>query len=160
MTSEKITIRAAKDEDRSFIFDLSPLLAEQARLVWHSEATLRKFQDKYIADHLDGSEKGLTTLIAEMNGTACGFIIIHEGTDELSEEACTIIPLLAVSKEAQGKGVGKKLMTAAEHWALSNGHRLVQLEVFANNEQGRSFYQKQGYVEETLIMVKPLKDKP
>lgn len=156
MMAKNISIRNATKDDYDFIFSLSEMLATQAKLGWHSEETLIRFQDRYIEETLEETEGNIATFIAEVDGQPAGFIHMHEGTDELSLESITHVPLLAVSPSIQGKGLGQLLMKEAEAWAKSKGHRLVHLEVFANNVEARAFYQKQGFREETLILVKPL----
>lgn len=149
-------IREATDADRSFIFGLSPTLIEGAKLAWHSDDVELQFQDRYIEASLDETEGRQVTLIAERDGVPLGFIQVIESKDEISQEVCSRVPLLAVSKEAQGAGVGRRLMEEAEGWSKKHGHRLLQLEVFSNNAQARSFYEKSGFQNETIIMVKPL----
>ena len=149
-------IREATDADRSFIFGLSPTLIEGAKLAWHSDDVELRFQDRYIETCLDETEGRHVTLIAEKDGTPLGFIQVVESKDEISQETCSRVPLLAVSKNAQGAGVGRRLMDEAEGWAKKHGHRLLQLEVFSNNAQARAFYEKSGFQNDTIIMVKPL----
>ncbi|MBT5187605.1 MAG: GNAT family N-acetyltransferase [Kordiimonadaceae bacterium] len=153
-----MNIREATDGDRSFIFGLSPTLIERAKLHWHTDQVLSKFQNRYITESLDNTEGKQIILIAEKDGVALEFIQVIESKDEISEEICSRIPLLAVSKEAQGAGVGRRLMNEAEAWAKKQGHRLLQLEVFNNNDQARAFYEKNGFENDTIIMVKPLND--
>ena len=95
-------------------------------------------------------------MIAEKNGSSLGFIHVCAHEDSISGEACGTVPLLAVSPEAQGMGVGKLLIVSAESWAKKQGYRLLHLEVFANNGQALNFYQELGFEAETLHMIKPL----
>jgi len=149
-------IREATDADRSFIFGLSPTLIERANLPWHSDEVQRQFQDRYIEENLDEKERRQKIFIAEREGAPLGFIQVIESIDEISQEICARVPLLAVSKEAQGMDVGRKLMDEAENWAKAHGHRIIQLEVFYNNDQARVFYEKRGFHNDTIILVKPL----
>jgi len=151
-------IREATDADRSFILSLSPTLTEGAKLFWHSDEVVVQFQDRYAAEALDNTQERQMTLIAETDGVPAGFIIVSESTDEISLEVCAKVPLLAVAKEFHGTGIAKKLMDEAEKWAKAHGHRLLQLEVFYNNERARAFYEKQGFHNDTIVMVKPLED--
>ncbi len=151
-----ILIREATDSDRAFIFELSPKLAEVAKLSWHSEETVQEFQDEYISQMLGPGKGPQITMIAEENGSSLGFIHARETKDSISEEACGTIPLLAVAPLAQGRGVGQKLMESAESWSAKQGHRLLHLEVFANNRKAQHFYSNLGFQSETLVMVKPI----
>lgn len=154
--TNNITIRNALETDRAFIFELSPRLAQVAGLTWHTDSVVQKMQDDYITEMLDQTSVPQLTLIAENNGNSLGFIHACEHKDGISGEACGTVTLLAVSSAAQGMGAGKLLVKAAEVWAKEQGYRLLHLEVFANNDNGRGFYQNLGFETETLHMIKPL----
>ena len=151
-----IIIREAVESDHTFIFELSPYLAEVAQLHWHSNDVIQKMQDEYIAQMLANTSEPNVTYIAEVDKELLGFIHARTHKDSISGEVCGTIPLLAVSPKSQGLGVGKQLVEKAEIWAKSSGCRLLHLEVFANNKKASSFYQNIGFEPETLHMIKPL----
>lgn len=155
MTND-INIRSVFETDRAFIFELSPHLAEVANLKWHTDSAMQKMQDDYITEILALNSIAQITLIAEQNNTSLGFIHACEHKDGISGETCGTVTLLAVSPNAQGMGVGKLLMNAAETWAREQGYRLLHLEVFAKNDKARGFYQNLGFEAEMLHMIKPL----
>lgn len=154
--TDHIVIRKAASDDHPFIFSLSPLLANEAKLPWHNEMTMQKMQDAYIAEMLNNAEQPQLTLIAEINNEAVGFIHTCSHRDSISKELCATVPLLAVSQLARRCGVGSTLMKAVEKWATVQGYRLIHLEVFANNDKAQRFYQNIGFTPETLHMVKTL----
>ena len=156
ISANEISLRKASSTDRAFILSLSPILAKSAKLSWHNDFVVQKFQDDYICEALDKLQGAHLTLIAEKNGVSLGFINMCEVEDGHSGESCGSVPLLAVSPQAQGMGVGQILMLAAENWAKEQGYRLLHLEVFSNNDGARRFYQKSGFEEETLVMIKTL----
>ena len=92
----------------------------------------------------------------QSNNIPLGFIHVCTHNDSISGEICGTIPLLAVSPGAQGLGVGKTLMSVAENWAKDLACRLLHLEVFANNKHAKGFYDRLGFLPETLHMIKPL----
>lgn len=151
-----IVIRKAREQDRSFIFELSPNLAEVAKLEWHTDDVIYKMQDDYIAEMLAKTSQPNVTFIAESNNVQMGFIHVRMRKDDISGEDCGTIPLLAVSPESQGLGVGKVLIGHAENWVKNLGCRLLHLEVFANNKNAKGFYQNLGFQPETIHMIKPL----
>lgn len=152
----KIILRDAQETDMPFIMSLSPSLAKVAKLDWHGNEVVQKFQDDYIVEMLSETTGPNITLIAEENAVPLGFIHARQHADEISEEVCGTIPLIAVTEAAQGRGIGKLLMEAAENWAKAQGWRLLHLEVFAENTHAQDFYQKLGFAPETLHMIKPL----
>ncbi len=149
-----IVIRKALASDREFIFSLSPNLAEVAKLDWHSDATVAKMQDGYIEEMLAESQTPNSTFVAEMNGTQLGFIHVRLQQDAISNEPAALIPLLAISAQSQGLGIGQQLISVAQSWAKELGCRLLQLEVFANNDNAIGFYKKQGFKPEIMQMTK------
>lgn len=151
-----VVIREAQEIDHSFIFTLSPYLAEVAQLEWHTNDAIQKMQDDYISEMLAETSKPSITLIAESNNVPLGFIHVRTHKDSISGETCGTIPLLAVSPKSQGLGLGKLLIEHAEKWAKNLGYRLLHLEVFANNEKAEGFYQNMGFKPETVHMIKPI----
>lgn len=151
-----IVIRDARQSDLPFIRSLSPILAGVAKLKWHSDKVVQDFQDGYIDAMMADTSVRNITLIAEKSGQPLGFIHAREREDEVSGEECGTVPLLAVDENAQGTGVGRKLMDVAEDWSKAQGFRLLHLEVFAANDGGRAFYDKLGFMPETINMIKPL----
>lgn len=156
MPESLIAVRQATAQDRPFISELSPRLAEVAKLCWHTAASVQEFQDAYIAEMLDRDCSSQITLIAEEDGLAVGFVHARESRDSISQEVCGTVPLLAVTPTSQGRGVGRLLMEAAEEWSREKDYRLLHLEVFANNVKAKDFYEDLGFKPETLAMIKPL----
>lgn len=58
--------------------------------------------------------------------------------------------------QAEGRGAGRALVAAAEAWVRERGFRLVALETGTVNHRARNFYQRLGYGEESVMLVKTL----
>jgi ribosomal protein S18 acetylase RimI-like enzyme len=151
-----IVVREAQEHDRSFIFELSPSLAEVAKLEWHTDDVVRKMHDDYISEMLAETSEPNVTFIAESNNVQLGFIHVRTHKDGVSGETSGTIPLLAVAPTSQGLGVGKTLIGYAENWAKGLGCRLLHLEVFSNNRNAKGFYQNLGFQPEIIHMIKPI----
>jgi len=151
-----VNLRKAKEIDLPFIHSLSAILAAGAKLAWHTNEAIQTFQDDYIAEMMAETTVRHTTLIAERDGVALGFIHVRESKDDISGEECGTVPLLAVTEAAQGAGIGKLLMEAAESWSREKGFRLLHLEVFSTNDQARYFYDSLGFKPDTINMIKAL----
>ena len=63
---------------------------------------------------------------------------------------------LIVAAEAEGTGLGRALLAAAEGWASAQGLPVLELDTGASNEHARHFYAHLGYVEESVKVVKLL----
>ena len=63
------------------------------------------------------------------------------------------IGLIAVSPEAQGKGIGSKLMQAADYWYWKNNLKTCSVVTQLANTEACKLYEKNGYREETVELV-------
>jgi len=63
---------------------------------------------------------------------------------------------IVVTKESEGKGVGKLLLQKADEWAIENKVRWITLNVFEENRRARSVYEMQGYHMEWIKYLKQL----
>ena len=77
-------------------------------------------------------------------------------TDYFTGRPHAHVAVLAVADHAQGQGVGRALLDAAETWARRRGDSFITLNVFVQNERARAVYERLGYGPETLRYVKPL----
>ena len=85
---------------------------------------------------------------------------MHSAVDYFTHETHSHVSDLAITREAEGRGVGRALMTAAESWASSRGHRLLTLNVFDANHRARRLYDRLGYTPDTTKLVKVLRSAP
>jgi ribosomal protein S18 acetylase RimI-like enzyme len=151
-----VTIVPATPADIPFMHSLSPRLSRVPGPPWHDVAAMDGFQDRHMAASLAPAD-GSSTLIAHgADGHRLGYIHLRPGKDGVTDEPCGYISLLAVTAEAEGMGVARRLMAAAEDWARAHGYRLLSLDVFANNRRAVDFYERGGFKAETFRMVKPL----
>jgi ribosomal protein S18 acetylase RimI-like enzyme len=158
MTQTTIIIRTAGQADHPFIFSLSTRLAMVAQLPGRSENELQAFQDHHMQTALGTPLPGAATLVAAMpSGPVLGFIHVEPGPDPVTAEPAGYVSMLAVVPEAEGQGIARQLMAAAEEWARAQGYRCLSLDVFASNERARRFYNLLGYDEDSVKLYKLLK---
>lgn len=93
------------------------------------------------------------SLLMQMVGNKHTFLLAKDDDDvlgylsyELNEQNLGKLKIhkFYLLPQAQGKGVGKKLLEEAEKIALANGCSIVTLAVYKKNE-ARGFYLKQGF---------------
>ena len=158
MTQTTIIIRAASQADHPVIFSLSARLAMVAQLPGRSENDLQTFQDRHMQAALGTPMPGAVTLVAAMpSGPVLGFIHLEPGPDPVTAEPAGYVSMLAVVPEAEGQGIARQLMAAAEAWAREQGYCCLSLDVFASNERARRFYDLLGYDEDSVKLYKLLK---
>ncbi|HLO76224.1 MAG TPA: GNAT family N-acetyltransferase [Magnetospirillum sp.] len=149
------TIHPAQAADRDFILGMAPRLAGVARMDWRDDAEIDRFQNEFMLTCL--AVPGSQGFVAHgSDGERLGFVHVEPAVDPVNHRHCGYISLLAVTERAEGSGVAKALMAAAEDWSSARGHALLCLDVFASNGRGRAFYARQGFGEETLRLVKAL----
>jgi ribosomal protein S18 acetylase RimI-like enzyme len=158
MTQTTIIIRPATPADHPFICSLSTRLAMVAQLPGRKEAELQAFQDRHMQAALTKTGAQIVTLVAAMpTGPVLGFIHLHPEPDPVTSEPAGYVSMLAVVPEAEGQGIARQLMAAAEDWARSHGFRCLSLDVFASNERARRFYDRIGFSEDSVKLYKLLK---
>ncbi|MET1028995.1 MAG: GNAT family N-acetyltransferase [Dongiaceae bacterium] len=155
-----IRIRPAERGDHAFILGLSPRLAEVGRLTGRSAEEIQRFQDRYMHAALAIAAPDVATMIAlAEDDQRLGFIHLETAPDPVTGEAAAYVAMLAVTAEAEGRGIASRLMAAAEDWARERRYRCISLDVFASNQHGRRFYARQGYHEDSVKLYKLL-DRP
>jgi len=83
--------------------------------------------------------------VAEKEGKTVGFISIHTNWQNWKLGRTGEIHELAVRREFQGKGIGKKLFLKACQYAKKKGCRTLSLWVGEENWYARSWYEKLGF---------------
>jgi len=150
----KITIREATTADRDFILSLVPRFADFGPPLWRSP---QQIIDRTIRSIEEGLARLVDRfLIAEVGGQPQGFIRLIASVDYFDDKPVGYIADVAVAATAEGQGIGRALMSAAEQWAESHHLGLLELHVFANNWRSIEFYEKLGYQAEVVKYVKLL----
>lgn len=150
------TIRQATKDDLEFLLSLVPRLSEMGLPPFRQEEAVQAFTRDFVQKTLQETGANSFILIAEREGKQLGFIHVEEDEEFFSGKPHGYIANLAISREAEGQGVGKALMGAAETWAKEKGFEFMSLFVFATNQHARAFYEKLGYDEDSLRLTKRL----
>lgn len=140
----KPQIRDAKPSD-------AKRLAELFRYLGH------EIEDKQVRKNLTALKKtGETPLVATLGKKvvgACGVgrrIVIHR-TAPLGR-----ITALVVAEEAQGRGIGRMLVEAAEDWMRKRGCKLVEVTSNDRRTAAHAFYRHMGYERTSIRFAKKL----
>jgi ribosomal protein S18 acetylase RimI-like enzyme len=102
--------------------------------------------------------------VAEEAARVVGFVCVwarvpsEEPDDDPSDYA--FVSDLVVNPRYRRRGIGRELMSAAEHYARARGARCIRLAVLARNAAGRRFYQRMKYREKELELEKILRPTP
>jgi GNAT superfamily N-acetyltransferase len=149
--ADDVVIRPAVAADRDFLVSLDDRLIEEAVVPEITRDDLVAFQSAYTRDALDDDKPGVATLVAvDRTGKPLGYVQLEPHRDMLTGGTSGYVSILAVRAEAEGCGVAKRLLEAADDWAVRAGFRFLLLDVFASNATARRFYARRGFVDESL----------
>jgi GNAT superfamily N-acetyltransferase len=155
--SEFIIRRNEDEADRAFIHGLNIRLSAVIEAPTHSREEVVAFQERFTASAWECAAGDSATFVAVgKDGRRLGYVNVRSSADEIANEKCGYIALLAVEADAEGEGVGQSLLQEAERWARERGFRRISLDVFASNQRGQRFYEEAGFQPETIRLIKPL----
>ena len=137
-------IREAKPADAA-------RLAELIRFLGHD------IDEKTVRRNLAALKKsGETPLVATVGKTLVGLcgvgrrIVVHRPAP------LGRISALVVAKEAQGRGIGRLLVDAAEDWCRKAGCQLLEITSNDRRAEAHAFYRHLGYERTSIRFVKKL----
>lgn len=155
----KFTIRAATAADGEAMLALMPRLSafdipdsRTPEHLWRDDAEL-------IRQWIGGRANDRLVHVAEgAAGAILGLALVSLRPELLSHEPSAHLEAIAVTAEAEGKGVGQALLAAAERDAGRHGARCMTLHVFSTNSRARNFYERSGYEGELIRYIKSIAD--
>lgn len=81
---------------------------------------------------------------------------LGNAVDQVKGDRHAHVFLLYVMPEYRRQGIGSALMRYAEDWARAKGDRQIGLQVFQRNQSALHLYQRLGYQNQALWMLKSL----
>lgn len=152
-----ISIRPGQLTDQAFLLALTERLADFAVPPWRTAAEICSSDHRILLQALHHPTPDTSILIAEEPpGKPLGYVFSATRQDYFTRESHAHIEILAVDAAAEGRGVARTLMAAAEKWAAEQGYRRITLNVFPANERARGLYDRLGYEPETIHYHKSL----
>ena len=164
-STETIEIRSAVPQDADGITRVFIDSAEH-----HAELDPERYRvpaaDAISARYREGrqhpSDAGgeVVTLVAEIGGEVVGFVDarMERSPDPMHREIvyCHIVEI-AVRNGQRGRGIGERMLAAAEAWGRQHGAQFASLEYNVANVRASSFYQKKmGYRAAGTLAIKRL----
>lgn len=155
-----VAVRPARPDDRDFVLATAVELVAFGPPAWRTPEEVVEGEAKTLRAWFAAPPPGSALLLAEEDGRPLGFAYLETLRDYFLEREHGHIGILAVTKEAQGRGAGGALLEAAETWARGRGYRRLTLHVFEGNARARAVYAHRGYRPESLKYVKLLDEPP
>ena len=148
------TIRDATTADGEAMLALMPRLADFEVPESRNPEHLYGDDAKLLQRWLDEKEECLVQVAEDDEQQIVGFTLVRLRLELLSGEPSAHLEAIAVSEGAEGKGVAKALLDAAERGAQEQGALTMTLHVFASNTRARKFYDRSGYDGELVRYIK------
>jgi ribosomal protein S18 acetylase RimI-like enzyme len=149
-------IREGRIEDRPFVEDLG------RRTMSDSVAQFRYVNGAMLEASYDGLldfvfRQSHVLLIAEEQQQRAGFILMLDTMpDEVTRMPQGFVAYMAVEPSYRGRGIGSRLLAAAEDEARRRGLPYMGLMVTEDNAAARALYERAGYLTERRLLCKPL----
>ncbi|MED4126556.1 GNAT family N-acetyltransferase [Shouchella miscanthi] len=147
-------IRSFEEKDRNNVKALTRRFLQFDLMKHRDRTVMEQKQEALLLESLQRDD--LSLFIAENDHHFLGYLEMRLQNDFFTNERQGYITAIATTPEAEGKGVGKRLMQKAEEWAQEQGVHTIVLDVFKANEHAVAFYEKFGYQQEIVKMTKPL----
>lgn len=126
----EIIVRELKVEDSAAVAEMEQQIFSDP---WSEKSVMETVQ-----------QKQSVCFAAEKAGHLLGYLLAYHAADEAE------IARIAVQKETRRQGAAGKLMQALEHYCEEHKMEKLLLDVRESNEAARSFYTKNGFVEDGI----------
>jgi GNAT superfamily N-acetyltransferase len=140
----KPSVRDAKPSDAPRLVELIHFLGHES-----DEKTVRRNLAKL-------KKSGETPLVAHCDKRVVGLCGVHRMVTVHRPAPVGRIAVLVVAAEAQGLGLGRMLVEAAEHWFRKQGCRIVEVTSNDRRAEAHAFYRHMGYERTSIRFMKKL----
>ena len=150
-----VIIRSYELRDREPVLRLAERLQEGVA-PWRDATAVRAAVEEWVREAVDSdAREGHAVFVAEEGGEVVGFVTASTRR-HFAGDLDAYVGELVVRREAEGRGVGRMLMSATEDWGRAQGLAHISLDTGAANARARAFYRALGYQEEDIKLTKPL----
>ena len=150
-----LEVRPATEADRSYVVSLAHRL-EEGVAAWRDRSAVAEAARSWVEtsmSRIGRDEQGC--FVVEEYGQVIGFVSVGE-TCHWSGTSEAYIGELVVSRQAEGRGVGRALVDEAAAWGRSRGCRRIALATGAANTAARQFYRSLNFEEEEVRLSRRL----
>ena len=151
------TIRPAQPTDRDFVLSMADRLVSFDVPAFRSKAEFAEGDRRALAEWFCQTKPDEALFIAELDGQPAGCAYLVTLVDFFTERPHAHLSVLAVTAEAEGRGVGSALLDYSQAWARQRGSDHLTLNSLVSNARARAFYERRGFAGEYIRYVLPLK---
>jgi ribosomal protein S18 acetylase RimI-like enzyme len=150
-----LVIRPARPADEPFLLALTERLGAFEVPPWRTPAEIAAADHHIVRGALQAPDWVSAMLVAETDaGERLGYVLVTAREDYFRRKPHAHVEVLALEPAAEGHGVGRRLMEAAEEWAARQGFPWITLNVFGANTRACGLYEHLGYQVETIHYLK------
>lgn len=150
-------IRPAQPGDRDFVLALADRLVSFDVPAFRTKDELAEGDRRALAAWFRDPKPDEALFVAEIEGRQAGCAYLVTQVDYFNERTHAHLSVLAVTAEAEGKGIGSALLDRSEAWARERGSDRLTLSALVTNSRARSLYERRGFTGEYIRYVLPLK---
>jgi len=162
-----MTIRPAQPSDREFVLAMADRLVSFDVPAFRTKEELAHGDRRALAEWFDrlqddsraearSAKADDALFVAERDGRQAGCAYLVTLVDYFNDRPHAHLSVLAVSAEAEGKGVGSALLDRSEAWARERGSDRLTLSALVTNSRARALYERRGFSGEYIRYVLPL----
>jgi ribosomal protein S18 acetylase RimI-like enzyme len=153
-----MSILVAEEKDIPSLVALmdSAYRGENSKQGWTSEADLfigNRRTDEATLTNLVKKPGAIFLKYLNEKGVIDGCVFLHK------KDAKIYLGMFSVSPTAQGKGIGKKLLMAAEEYAKSQNCTSIYMTVITVREELIAWYEKYGYLKTGRVLPFPVDER-
>lgn len=138
-----VTSRATLED-----LDALALLFDGYRVFYRQAPDLQRARD-FMAQRLRHDQSVIFIARDTATGAALGFTQLYPSFSSVSACRIWVLNDLFVAPQARQRGVARKLMACARHFARDSGAARLVLETAQDNHAAQALYEALGYVAET-----------
>ena len=153
--NDQLVIERATLDDVETIADRWVSLAREQRS--HGSHVLAEPNRGTIVDVLGAHRVADGLLVGRLDDEIVGFatFTVEHGSFDL-DVTRGVLTNLYVAPDRRNRGIGSTLLTAVESELASRNVAVLSLEVLADNEAARRFYQRNGYHDHRVTLERPI----
>lgn len=155
-TPKNLTVRSARPSDREFVLDLADRLVSFDVPAWRPKTELIEGDRRALEAWFNSPKADEAMYIAELDGRPAGCAYLVTLVDYFNERPHAHLSVLAVTAEAEGKGVGTALIDQSVAWAKARNSDRLTLSALVTNSRARALYERKGFGGEYIRYVLPL----
>ena len=123
---------------------------------WRPKTELVEGDRRALEEWFDIQKPDEAMYIAELDGRPAGCAYLVTLVDYFNLRSHAHLSVLAVSKDAEGNGVGSALLDRSVAWAKERHSDRLTLSALVTNARARALYERKGFAGEYIRYVLPL----